>query len=207
MKRKLEISQLRNLAVVMVAAMFSLFVGCQTTSETGEEVVDASLDSGPILLSEGDVVRVTFPSSPELSFVQTIQADGMLNLPTVGEVVASGKSPEALQSELKEKFKDELVDSTVLVTVESRSAVVYVSGMVRSPGKVMLNRRMTVFEVIMECGGFASGANQRKVTIIRNVGGKHQTTTVDLSKVMKGEATEASYVRPYDTVIVGESIL
>lgn len=49
--------------------------------------------SEAIILREGDLLKVTFPGSPNLDTTQPIRRDGKLNLPLIGEVEASGLSP------------------------------------------------------------------------------------------------------------------
>ena len=42
-----------------------------------------------VILSSGDVVKLSFSGAPELNQAQKIRADGKINLPLVGEVDAA----------------------------------------------------------------------------------------------------------------------
>ncbi len=55
----------------------------------------------PVTLSPGDVIKVSFPGTTELSQSQTIQADGKINLPFIGEVDAGGRTIGDLQRRLE----------------------------------------------------------------------------------------------------------
>src|SRR6478672_1376567 len=58
--------------------------GCENTVST--QFPDDTTGRMPITLSSGDVIKVSFPGTTELSQSQTIQADGKVNLPFIGEV-------------------------------------------------------------------------------------------------------------------------
>lgn len=159
-------------------------------------------------LAPGDVIRLSFPGAPELNQSQKLQADGKLNLPQIGEVNAAGKSVRELQAELARLYKPNLQNNEVVITVESKLFPVYVSGAVGRPGKVMLDRPVTVLEVIMEAGGFAANlADLKRVKVVRLKNGQHQTQILDLRPAMSGQTTNAFYVRGYDVIFVPEKWL
>lgn len=159
-------------------------------------------------LASGDVVRLSFPGAPELNVVQKIPADGKLSLPMVGRVSAAGRSLGEMQSTLSSLYAKQLTNQEVVLSVDSSAIPVYVSGAVIQPGKVLLERPMTVLEAIMEAGGFAPGlANPKRVILVRHLGGSHSTRTLDLSPALRGVQSEATEVRPYDVIYVHERIL
>ena len=178
-------------------------VSCESTSSSA---ASASLGgSGPVrsnTLSAGDVIGLAFPGTPELAQTQKIRLDGKISLPMVGEVVAAGKSPGTLQEELVVKYKDHLTDPKVNVTLINSAAVVYVNGEVLSPGKVVLDRPMTVYEVVMESGGFSQVANAKKVILTRQEGGKLVRRELDMKS---GTDSASTYVKPFDTITVSQS--
>ena len=90
-----------------------------------------------------------------------------------------------------------------MVTVVSAAASVYVSGEVRQPGKVPLDRPLSALEAVMECGGFLPTANPRKVSVVRTVKGTHRRYNLDLVAAMSGTA-QAFYLQPYDVIHVGQ---
>src|SRR5271165_586132 len=161
----------------------------------------------PNYLSAGDVVKVSFPAAPELNQSQKIGTDGTLSLPLVGEVHAAGKSPGQLQTELANLYKPQLQDNEVLVTLESRSVPVVVSGAVQKPGKIVFERPATVLEAIMEAGGFTPEADLKRVSVIRIVKGEHYSQTYDFRPILSGKPTAAVYVSNGDVIYVPERLL
>ena len=162
----------------------------------------------PVTLAPGDIVRVSYSGAPEMNQAQKIRADGRISLPMIGEVDAAGKTLVALQSELASRYESQLQDNDVVVALDSAIAPVYVSGAVKRPGKILVDRPMTLLETIMESGGFdeASFANPKKVFVLRNIAGKYRTVRVDLSPALNGKPVNAFYVRPYDVVYVTNSL-
>lgn len=177
-----------------------LGAGCQTPTTLPKQLTGQM----PGALAVGDVIKVSFPGAPELNQMQRIRSDGKISLPQLGQIVAAGKSLGAFQDELSDRYKSKLANTEVIIALESSMIPVYVAGAVVKPGKIVLDRPMTVLEAIMESGGPSNLANMKKVTVIRNSNGRHYTETFDLSPAMKGQATGAFYLRPYDMINVAE---
>ena len=157
------------------------------------------------ILSVGDTIRITYPGAPEFNQALKIQADGKIGLPMVGNVTASGRSASSLQSSLTAMYEPHLNDPTVFVSLEKPAAAVYVVGEVGGPGKVLMDRKLTALEAVMEAGGFSKLANPKKVYIIRTEGGIQRRYVLNLDKPLMGQDSQAFYLRPYDMVYVERS--
>ena len=160
----------------------------------------------PVVLSPGDVIKLSFPGSNELNQSQKIRADGKLSLPLIGEVTAAGKTLPAFQTELAKLYKTQLRNADVLVTLESGTATVIVSGYVSKPGKFSFDRPTTVFQAIMEAGGVSEYGNLGKVRLIRTVNGQQQTQTLNLKSAMGGKTTNVYYVKDGDVIYVAQRL-
>lgn len=158
------------------------------------------------LLSVGDVIRVAFPSAPNLDAPpQQIRRDGRINLAMVGEVMAAEKTPAELEAELVALYSPQLVSKEVKVTVVSSTFAVLVTGAVLRPGKITADRVLTALEAVMEAGGFDSGrANTKAVVVIRKEAGRTQNHTINLKAVIDGKSSEPFYLRSNDIVYVPE---
>jgi polysaccharide export outer membrane protein len=156
-------------------------------------------------LREGDVVKITFPGSPNLNSVQQIRTDGKISLPLIGEVDAAGLTPDALQKKLMDLYAPQLSTKEVTVEVQSSSFPVYVTGAVLHPGKISSNHPITALEAIMEAGGFDyTKANLKDVTVIRQEGEQTKHYTLNLKRVMEGKVSEPFYLKPADIIYVPE---
>lgn len=157
-------------------------------------------------LQSGDTVKISFPGAPNLDTAQQIRSDGRLNLPMVGEVVASAKTPHALEKELVALYATKLVSKEVSVTVVSAPFSVFVSGAVQHPGKVSTDHPISALEAIMEAGGFDTAkANMSAVVVIRQMaGGTTKSYTLDLKQVLEGKKAESFFLNRSDIVHVPE---
>jgi protein involved in polysaccharide export with SLBB domain len=192
----------RQLALLGMCLLLSLFPGCQTT---GSDVTNAGAAPANVTLSPGDTIKITFAAAPELNQTQKIRADGKVGLPLIGEVKAAEKTLPDFQNELIRLYKPQLRSSDLLVTLESGAGRVVVSGAVGRPGKLEFDRPTTVFQAIMEAGGISQYGNLKKVRIVRIVHGEQQSQVMDLTGTLKGRPSQAVYVRDGDVIVVPES--
>lgn len=184
----------------------TLLVGCFSNPLDSDHSDPLPKDSGVRqasgVLAPGDSLSFSYQGAPEMNLNQRIRADGRVSLPMIGDVVASGRSLRSFQSYLMAAYKDHLQESGVVVTLLSPSAACYVYGEVRKPGKIALDRPMSVLEAIGEAGGFAPTADPSKVSIIREVKGKSRRFNLDFGKVFEG-GEPSFYLKPSDTIYVG----
>src|ERR1700729_596547 len=192
-----------NRWIKLATIVLMLCAGCKTTPKTPVPLTSQT----PTALVAGDEVKISFPAAPELNQTQKIGTDGSLSLPLIGEVPAAGKSPGQLQVELATRYKPQLQDNEVIVTLETRALPVVISGAVQRPGKIVFERPATVLEAIMEAGGFTPEADLRKVSLIRIVKGEHETQLFDLRPVLQGKPTPAIYISGGDVIFVPEKLL
>jgi polysaccharide export outer membrane protein len=155
-------------------------------------------------LAPGDEIRVVFSGAPDLNTQQKIQPTGKVSLPIIGEITAVGRSVTSLQEQLTTLYQPHLQDSTVMVSLAGTAAGVYVSGAVQRPGKIPLDRPLTVLEAVMEAGGFAPMANPKQVVVVRTKDGISNNYVLNLHQALNGTESTPFYVRPYDVIYAKE---
>jgi polysaccharide biosynthesis/export protein len=195
----------KALAATMAVLLAVTFTGCESSGSYTPIPAEAYAPRPSGTLAAGDVLNISFPGAPELNTTQKIQANGKVSLPTIGSVTAQGKSIATLQSQLTGMYQAHLQNPAVLVAVEAAASGVYVTGEVMKPGKVPLDRPMTVVEAVGECGGFTKFANPKQVVVVRNHGGKTQRYSLNLADTFSGASDASFYLRPFDTVLVKQS--
>jgi protein involved in polysaccharide export with SLBB domain len=165
----------------------------------------ATDNSPSMVLREGDTVRITFPGAPSLDTAQTIRRDGKITLDMVGEMKAAGLTPHDLEQQLLKAYYDQLVVKEVTVTVQTSVFVVYVTGAVLRPGKLVSDRVETPLEAVIEAGIDPAKSNLKKIVIIReNENGKTEHFSLNLDDVMKGKATVPFTLKSMDKIYVPE---
>jgi polysaccharide export outer membrane protein len=192
-------------ACVLAALVMFTSLGCQTNSPSEAIPATASSARPSGALAPGDEINVTFSSAPELNTKQKIQPNGKVSMPTIGDVTAAGTTINSLQSTLTSLYQPHLQDPTVVVSLESAAAGVYVSGEVLRSGKIPLDRPMTVLEAVMEAGGFTKFANPKQVIVVRNEKGRNQRYVLNLNDALSGAESTPFYVRPFDVIYVRQS--
>jgi polysaccharide export outer membrane protein len=194
----------RQIAAASLAVGLMILTSCQSVSRA--PLPNQPMANTPVRLSPGDVIKLTFPGSTDLNQSQKIRADGKVSLPLIGEVTASGKTVPEFQSEIAKLYKSQLRNNEVLVTLDSGTATVVVSGFVSKPGKFSFDRPTTVFQAIMEAGGVSEYGNLGKVHLVRTVGGEQHTQALNLKSAMSGKTTQVYYVRDGDVIYVSQRV-
>jgi polysaccharide biosynthesis/export protein len=169
---------------------------------TNPSLPAVSADS--LVLHEGDVVRITFPGAPTLNTVQPIRRDGQISLPLGGEFKAAGLTPAQVQKAMLDKYGPQLVMKEVVVTVDSSSYPVYVTGAVLRSGKIVYDRPVTALEAVMEAGVDYTKANLKAVAVTRLENGHSTHYKLNLKQVLHGDSGEAFTLKPSDIVFVPE---
>lgn len=133
----------------------------------------------------GDRLAVTVIEDPNLNSQVLVRPDGRITLPIAGSLAVAGRSPEEIQSILRERlapgFNTPPTVSVSLVALAPREPVVppveeppppafvYVLGEVGKPGPVQLpvETRLHALQAIAAAGGLGRFANGAKIQIRR----------------------------------------
>ena len=193
-------------ALLVCLALLFCCAGCETQTASQAPLPNQPVVNTTVTLSPGDTIKLTFQGSPELNQTQKIQTDGKVSLPLVGQVTAAGKTVPGLQTELAGLYKTQLRNNEVLVTLESGTANVVVSGYAGKPGRFSFDRPTTVFQAIMEAGGTSEYGTLGRVTLIRTVGGVQHSQLLNLKSAMSGASTKVPYVKDGDVIYVGQRV-
>ena len=144
----------------------------------------------------GDVLEVSVYDNADLSRLVTVQHDGRISFPLLGDLVVAGSSVTDVKARLQELLgRDFLVNPQVEVKVkEYRSQWVTVAGEVMRPGKYYLDGPKTLLELLTEVGGFTMNASG-EVAVTRQNGafeGGGTSLTVRLARDMAPAAQKQS---------------
>lgn len=189
---------------LLVCVLVAPLSGCSTPDGI---LQDDLTPYSSVKLTEGDTLSITFPGSPDLNTAQRIRRDGKIDMKTVGEVQAAGKTPKELEKDILKLYEKDLVLKEVSVILQSTSYPVYVTGSVMHPGKVMAERPISALDAIMEAGGFDNAkANLKRVVVLRKEEGPVKHYILNLKDVLNGKSTQLFYLRPNDIVYVPEKV-
>lgn len=170
-------------------------------------IATSSPGSAGYLVGPQDILDITVFNAPELSRAFAVAENGTLNLPLVGQVRASGKTPAQIEHDIEGRLNARYMKSsqvTVLVK-EYNSQRVTLEGAVRTPGVVPLHGDHTLREVIARAGGLDRTISSSDVVVFRTVNGGRTMARFDLSAIAAGDA-EDPQVMPGDVIVVEDSM-
>jgi len=158
---------------------------------------------GASALRVGDVVTVTFSDSPQPIPFQKLQIseDGMLTLPLNVRVQGVGKTPRALEQEIRGEYVPRYY-RFLTVTVQTEQRAYYVGGEVKIPNRQQYLGDMTVLRAIQTAGDFTDYANRKKIELTRENGERHM---IDFNKALKDPRLDLP-VYPNDRIHVHKRI-
>ena len=141
--------------------------------------------AGDYEVGPGDVIEVSVYGNDDLSRIPTVQTNGSISMPLIGEVQVAGLTIAEVQRKITNLLeKDYLVKPQVEVKVrEYQSQYVSIVGEVNSPGRKPIRGRMRLIDALIEAGSFKA-TSSGQVMITRTDGqfaGGERSITVRIS--------------------------
>lgn len=132
-------------------------------------------------LGPGDILSIlvfnhpelTMPAGPERSAAETgfrVQSDGSFFYPFIGQVVAAGRAPEDVRSELMERLSEFITDPQIEVRVAAfNSQAINVTGAVSAPRRHPLTTvPLRLIDAVNAAGGLQPEADVSRVRVQRS---------------------------------------
>lgn len=184
------------------------------------------------LIGVNDVLEIKFTYRAALNEKQQVRPDGKLLLPLVGTVVAEGKTPEQLSSELHGLYAEYLRIPDLVVVLREAAVPVYrrgghevragleraeptvmvrsfampqvfVGGEVARPGVMNHRRALTLMQAIIEAGGHKPSGELRSVIVLRKSNAAQPLVIRrDLRADLETPLTNDIVLEPYDVVVI-----
>ncbi len=134
----------------------------------------------------------------------TIPPNARISYPLIREgIMVAGKSVEQVAAEITKKLDEFIIDPKVTVTLDKAVATRFaVMGAVAQPGVRVMDRKVSVYEAILDAGGVTKDGDRNKVWVVSY--GKDQRLTrkmVSLSQMESGKA-DMVFLNPGDQVFV-----
>ena len=211
--------------VATVVAIVAILTGCASpASQSGVELtaprdVNAYETARNAILTftqaqqrevfaPGDLVEISFVDVANFDRTQRVSAAGEISLPIIAEVVLAGMTIAEARKEITSRYKNILTNPQVTVAIIEYDRPVpqpqvVVSGQVRRPGAIVLDRPYRMVEAVAMAGGLTSSAAGDGIVRLRAEGDHFLASVVDLRGVMK--SGDAGYVHPGDIIIVPET--
>ena len=178
-------------------------------------------------LRTGDALYMQVWQQPELSISSTIQPNGDITLPLVGNIHTRNKSITEIQKEVVQKLRQHLRDVKVTVIPEFHNRRMLIDhqvsvlaiklaprqaaiiGAVRAQGLIQIKGSLRVLDALAKSQVNHLTANLNSVVIIRNPEGKSPSyRQLRLDDYMKGSAPDQNiFLQNGDIVIVPKTLI
>lgn len=135
----------------------------------------------------------------------TIPPNARISYPLIREgIMVAGRTVEQVAAEITQKLDEFIIDPKVTVTLDKAMSTRYsVMGNVANPGVRVMDRKVSVYEAILESGGVTKQGDKNKVIVVSyGRDGKLTRKTVSLTAMENGKA-DMVYLNPGDQVFVG----
>ncbi len=195
--------------LLSLVAMLMLLASCSSAPTVGH-AEGVSQPVAPYTIGPGDTLQIYVRDNPKLSITVPVRPDGRISIPLVQNIMAAGKTPDQLASDLEKALgkyiRSPLVTVIVKGFVGTFSQQVRVVGQAVKPKAVPYRHGMTLLDVLIEVGGLTQFANGNGAKIVRTLSdGKKVSIPVRLGDLMEGDVKYNLYVRPGDILIIPES--
>ena len=156
------------------------------------------------LIGDGDTLQISVWGEPDLSASVIVRPDGMITLPAVGDIKASGYRPQELAERLKEELKKIMKEPIVTVTVTGiTNNKVYVFGGGVPSGVHNLPGRTSLLRFLCRLGSFKN-ADLQRAYLVRD-GKKLDVNFYDL--FVKGDLSKDIMLRAEDIIYIPDNEL
>lgn len=164
--------------------------GSPDASPTTSTSVPASLPPAPprvpqasdktYRLSAEDVITVSVANFTHLSCQATVQPDGSVTVPLVGDVSVAGETTSSVARLLTNKWKKFVINPSVTVALAQKRPIfgVVFYGFAMRSGNVPFRESLRLTQALAEMGGISPKGDASQVVLMRRSGDK---LTIDIS--------------------------
>ena len=196
-----------------IVALASALGGCGLFGKAAPPYVapTGSVVNPPYQIGPGDSLSVFVYQSPQLSVGDLlVRPDGRISLPLIPDIVAAGKTPTQLSTDIEGRLKEFVRQPNVSVMVRGFQGPldrqIRVIGEATEPLALPYRQGMTVLDVMIQTKGLTRYAAGNSALIVRDIAGKRQDIKVRLSDLIKdGDIEQNVAMLPGDTLIIPQS--
>ena len=134
------------------------------SAPAGGQAPDSEPPSSPdgvaYVLKPGDVVQIYLRGIPTAEMIEgTVDENGMVSLPFINEVLASGQTASELARSIRNVYLERGIYQNISVNVVVPARYYFIQGEIRAPGRFQLVTAMRVSQAIAGAGGYSEFAS------------------------------------------------
>lgn len=153
------------------------------------------------VLGVGDEIDLKIWGVVDLALRLTVDRNGQITIPKVGNVTVSGIRADQLEKQLKTQVARVFSNFELSATLgRLRSVQIFVVGEARQPGAYTVSSLSTLVSALFETGGPAATGSMRSIRLVRD--GK-TVTTLDLYAFLHaGQVNADARLMPGDVIVI-----
>jgi polysaccharide biosynthesis/export protein len=161
------------------------------------------------VIQRQDVLKLSFPLSPEMNQTVTVQPDGYISLQNAGGLHVQGLTVSELVDALKKAYSSVLHDPIINVDLDNFQKPFFTaSGQVGKPGKYILRSDITIAEALAIAGGMTPEAKTQIFLFHKTSSGWVETRKVNMKDILQGKnVNEDASIKPGDMIYVPEKFI
>lgn len=134
-----------------------------------------------------------------------VDSSGEINFPVLGKIKVEGMTRAEAVEYLTAEIKKDIKDPVVTITVTNFNITII--GEISSPGNYTFNsEKVNIVQAIAEAGDLTSNSIRDDILLIRNINGRHQYISLDMTKKHILES-ELFYLQQNDILYVKTDIV
>jgi polysaccharide export outer membrane protein len=154
---------------------------------------DAAADE-TYLLDAGDRLRIFVYGSPNLSRLYTVDQEGMVSVPLIGDIAARGKTTRTVGHVIAARLASQYVREPHVTVDIAQNRPFFILGEVRSAGQYPYVSGMTAQAAVAIAGGYGDRADETRIQVTRRRNGLTE----------KMDVPPDYLIRPGDTIYIYE---
>lgn len=159
------------------------------------------------VIGPGDMLQIVVWRNVELTSTIPVRPDGKISTPLVDDMVASGKTPSQLSSDIEGVLGQFLrtPQVSVIVTQQGATNQIQVVGEVAAPQALSYRENLRVLDAIVAVGGLGEFAAANRTYVVRQTTNGQVECGVRVKSLMAGDMSQNIQLLPGDVVVIPET--
>jgi polysaccharide biosynthesis/export protein len=189
-----------------VTLVLALWLAAAEARETPPNVADVDLPEQTDVefrLGPGDRIGIKVYKHPDLDGEIVVAPDGSITMPLVGRLEVAEHTYAEVVAAIEASLRTFYTDVSVAVNViEVTNRKVYVVGEVAQPMVLQVTGQLPMIEALTRSGGINPEARTNNLLLIRGGLEAPALYTVDVDRMLMGDASQNVALQPGDIVVV-----
>ena len=153
------------------------------------------------IMGVGDTIKVQLFGKENRSYDLTIDREGKVVVPDLGELTVAGLSYTLMQELIQNQVKQRLIGFKAAVSMgELRSIQIFIAGEAYKPGSYTISSLSTISQALYVAGGFSDIASLRSIRLMRAGEVVSEFDLYDL--LLEGDASDDKILQSGDVVFI-----